>query len=274
MLHDVPLADTRFDWEHGDWYDVAAGKGVMLLAALRQELGAAVFDPLMDEFGQAHAGHEVSTAEFREAAEKACGRSLDVFFAPWLAGGNSTALAGGAAGGGFWSIDSFEEEPEKALIVYGTLGDRSAQREAAELLAKKIARRWSNVLITAKSDQEVDEADLKNHHLLLVGRPANNAITARLAEALPVSFGAGSFVVRGETYADARSAVIAAGPNPLNPRYSIVAYAGLGADATCRAVQSIPDDAAYTAQVMLFPARLRPRRLCVTPPAAGIARTP
>ena len=141
------------------------------------------------------------------------------------------------------------------------------------MLALKIARRWSNVVIPARSDRDTSEADLKNHHLLLIGRPATNAITAQVADTLPVAFGTGSFVVRGETYADFRSAVIAAGSNPHNPRYSVVAYAGLSADATCRAIRSIPDDDAYTAQVMVFPARLHPRRLCVTP-AAGIARTP
>jgi hypothetical protein len=265
---DVPLADTHFDWEHGDWYHVAAGKGVMLLAALRQELGAEVFDKLMDDFGQAHAGQEVSTAEFRAAAEQACGRSLDAFFTPWLSQTDTTAQTGA----GFWSIDSFEEEPDKALIVYGTLGDRAAQREAADALAQKITRHWSNVLIPAKSDSEVSEADLKEHHVLLVGRPETNAISARFKDALPVMFSPGSFVVRGETYANARSAVITAGANPQNSRYSVVLYAGLGADSTGRAISELPDDDPYTAQAMVFPAHKRAHRLCVTPPTAQVAR--
>jgi hypothetical protein len=268
--HDTPLSATQFEWQTSDWYHVAAGEGVMLLAALRQDLGAETFDKVMDEFGQAHAGHEASTAEFQAAAEKACGRSLDAFFHSWLSGGDSAARVRG----GFWSIDSFEEEPERALIVYGTLGDRAAQREAAEALGRKIARRWCNVIIPTRSDQEVDDAELKDHHLLLVGRPATNAITARMAEALPVSFGSSSFAVRGETYANARSAVIAAGANPSNPRYSIVAFAGLGADATARTIASIPDDDAITAQVMVFPAHKRARRLCVTPPAPNVANAP
>ena len=209
---DVPLSATEFAWEDGDWYHVAAGKGVMLLAALRQEIGAEKFDRLMDEFGQSHAGKDASTAEFRAAAEKATGRALDGFFDSWLS--NSDVAA--RAGGGFWSIDSFEEEPERALIVYGTLGDRGAQREAAEALQRKIARRWCNELLPIRSDLEVSPAELKGHHLLLVGRPATNAISARVAEALPVTFGPNSFTVRGETYGNARSAVIAAGGSPFD----------------------------------------------------------
>ena len=111
---------------------MAAGKGVLLLASLRQEIGTETFDKLMDEFGTAHAGQEVSTDEFRAAAEKAAGRSLDAFFTPWLNGSPNV----GDVTCGLWSIDSFEEEPEKTLIVYGTLGDRASQREAADLLAQ------------------------------------------------------------------------------------------------------------------------------------------
>jgi len=259
--HDIPLVDTKSDPAGTDWYHVAAGKGVMLLAALRGELGFETFDRLMDDFGRAHAGQAVTTADFRKAAQQAAGRSLDSFFDKWLSGSDEAL----AARDGFWSIDSFEEEPESAIIVYGTLGDRTGQREAAEQLQSKIARRWSNVAIPICSDQELDDAAIAGHHLLLIGRPATNALTARMAKSLPVTFGAGSFEVRGENYADAASAVIAAGPNPKNSRYSVVVYAGLGAKATCHAIDSLPDDDPYPAQVMLLPARERARRLCVTP---------
>ncbi len=129
-------------------------------------------------------------------------------------------------------------------------------------------------MIPSKSDQDVSDADLKNHHLLLIGRPATNAVTAKLAAALPVKFGAGSFELRDETYASERSAVIAAGTNPHNPRYSVVAYAGLSGDATSRAISALPDEDSYTAQVMVFPAHKKSRRFCVTPMTPGITTTP
>ena len=47
-----------------------------------------------------------------------------------------------------------------------------------------------------------------------------------------MEFGSRSFVVRDEAYAHAGSGVIAATENPLNPRYSLVVLAGLGAEAT------------------------------------------
>jgi hypothetical protein len=236
--HDVPLAETKADPKSGDWCDLASGKGVLLLAELRAKMGGAKFEEMMDEFGRANAGKEVTTAQFRECAEKACGKPLDSLFDPYVTGkGRSDSHPTG-----YWSIFSFEKEPDKALIVYGTLKDRSAQREAAGHLARKVQRRWSNFDVPVKADTEVSDADLKGRHLLLVGRPDTNSVAARVVKGLSVTFGLASFVLRGETYAHAGSAVIVAGSNPLNPRYSVVVFAGLGAEATWQCVQRLPEE--------------------------------
>ncbi|HEY2894014.1 MAG TPA: M1 family aminopeptidase, partial [Pirellulales bacterium] len=245
---DVPLGEIQADWKTNEWYSVAAGKGVHLLAALRTQLGSEAFDKALDEFGREHAGKEVSTREFREHLEKTAGQSLSSTFDPWLSGPSSTD----SAGENFWSVESFEVEPERTLIVYGTLADRDTQREAAELLARKVARRFSNALFNIVRDDEVSDADLKEHHLLLVGRPAANSVTERLAAGLPVRFGAGSFVFNGETYANSNSGVIAAGPNRLNERYSAVVFAGLSASATRRVVEGLPGRAGEAAEVLLL----------------------
>jgi hypothetical protein len=235
---DVPLAETKADPRCGDWLDLAGGKGVLLLAELRKQMGDEKFDNMMDAFGRANAGKEVTTAQFREHAEKVCGKPLASLFDPYLTGqGRSDSPPKG-----FWSIFSFEKEPEKALIVYGTLKEKSAQREAANHLARKVARRWSNHDLPVKADTDVTDADLKEHHLLLIGRPDSNAVLARVATGLPVTFGPASFVLREQTYAHPGSAVIVAGSNPLNPRYSVVAYAGLSAEATWQSVQRLPEE--------------------------------
>jgi hypothetical protein len=262
---DVPLAETKPDVQSGDWYDLASGKGVLLLAELRGRMGAEKFDEMMDAFGRANAGKEVTAAQFREHAEKACGKPLASLFDPYCTGKGRT----NAPANGCWSIFSFEKEPERALIVYGTLQDRSAQREAAGLLARKVARRWSNHDLTVKADTDVTDADLRDHHLLLIGRPETNAVTARVAKALPVTFGPASFVLRGETYAHPGSAVVAAGCNPLNPRYSVVAYAGLGGEATWHCVQRLPEDTfgdSLVTEVLLMAAGSAPKPVIATAP--------
>jgi hypothetical protein len=261
---DVPLAETKFDWRSNEWYDIAAGKGVLVLAALRQELGDETFLALMDEFGREHAGQRTSVAEFCAAAEKAAGRSLDDFFEPWL----KTDRAAAASEGHFWAIESYEEELEKALIVYGSKQDVHLHREAAELLQRQIARRWSNMTLPAKSDDDVTDDDLANHHLLLIGRPATNGIAQRCAGELPVRFGGDSFVLRGDTYAHPSTALICAGENRFNPRYEVVLYAGLSADATRRAIEDRDERHSPPAEIRLLPARRPSRRMCIVPATA------
>jgi hypothetical protein len=244
---DIRLKEITPDPAHSEWYDIAQGKGVMLLAALRAAVGADTFDRLMDEFGQAHAGREVSTDEFVIHFRKGVGKPADEILSAWL-NRNSAPESGDV-----WSIYSFEIEPEQALIVYGTLADRAAQREAAQLLQRAVARRFSNFSIPIKADADVDEAELGKRHLLLVGRPATNQVSAKCATKLPVSFGPASFMVREKIYGNPDSAVIVAGENPLNPRYSVVVYAGLGAQATWKSVQHLDPDELPPPQVILMP---------------------
>ncbi len=248
---DIPLAQTQTDFESNEWYEIAAGKGVLVLEELRKKLGEDKFIAMMDEFGRAHAGKPATTEEFQAAAEKSHGASLAEFFDRVL----KEQTASVERSTGFWSIDSFEAEPDKAVIVYGTLNDRAAQRESADLLQTAIRRRWTNITVPIVSDRDVTEEVLRSHHVIIIGRPATNAIAAKYVSAFPVRFGPSSFTIEGETYAAARSAVSVAAANPLNPRYSFVLNAGLSAWATWTHAESRQDDRrAEPAQAVVFPA--------------------
>jgi hypothetical protein len=264
---DLSLSEVRSQWDTNEWYSIAAGKGVMLLSALRAEVGAKEFDKALDDFGRGHAGQDVTSREFLSHLEQAAGHSLTSLAEPWLTGKGTLENTQQS----FWSVDSFEVEPQRALIVYGTLEDREAQHEAADLLARKVARRFSNFSIPIISDADVSEDDLKNHHLLLIGRPSANSITARLADSLAVRFGPTSFVVRGETYAHADSAVVVAGENRLNDRYSVVVYAGMGARATRRCVESLPARG-EPAEVLLMKVGAATKALHVSAPPLATAK--
>jgi hypothetical protein len=262
---DVPLADTKTDMTRDEWYQIASGKGVLLLAALSELMGSEKFEIMMDSFGRAHAGQPVTTSMFFEHAEKAHGKPLATFVKSWVErpGLPKEGKAGAGAQAGPWAIDSFEAEPEQALIVYGTLKESHAQREAAERLQRSIQRRWSNVTVGIKTDREVGVNELADHHLLLIGRPDSNAVVPKCTKGLPVTFGPASFVVRSDTYANAASAVIAAGSNPLNPRYSVVVFAGLSAEATWQCATQPSDHAGEPTPVMIVPATGAVKRLVV-----------
>src|SRR5262249_42903825 len=125
---EVPLAETASDLRQDDWYRVAAGKGVLLLHALRGHLGAEAFDKLMDEFGHDHVGKSVTTAQFQAFVEKATGKGLDTFFEPWL---TKTGLPDAGPGrGGPFGVLTFLDEVEETLIVYGTADEANTNREA------------------------------------------------------------------------------------------------------------------------------------------------
>ncbi len=174
------------------------------------------------------------------------------------------------ANGGAYTVLTFDNEPEQTLIVYGTDGEENVNHEAAEALQQAIRARGSNVTVPIVRDREVTDDVLQSHHLLLIGRPPFNRITARLRAELPITFGTGSFVVRNNAYANAESAVIAAAENPLNRRYSLVVIAGLDAAATLRTAPLLMASSRQAAEVVVFPQGKRVRSL--TTPAKDLIR--
>jgi hypothetical protein len=249
---DVPLHETHADPSRREWYDIAAGKGVRILAELRRHLGAAEGDKLFDEFGTSHAGQAVSTEQFVAHCRERAGAAIADRLQELLQSGSEPA----GSEANIWTIYSFEAEPERTLIIYGTDRDRAAQREAADRLQRAVARRFSNTTIPIRSDVEVSDEELRQNHLLLVGRPAANRIAGRCLTKSPATFAAGSFSVRGQSFAHPESAMVAAADNPLNPRYSAVVIAGLSAEATWKAIDQIHSEEDEPApQVLLLPAR-------------------
>lgn len=94
---------------------------------------------------------------------------------------------------------------------------------------RKTLRRWWPKY--AKADTDVTEDDLKNRNLFLFGGPDINKLSSRIADALPVSFGEGSFTIGTRTYDEATACVKFIHPNPLNPEKYIILYAFNDAEA-------------------------------------------
>lgn len=260
---DIPFAETRPDIAHADWYRIAAGKGVMLLATLRKQLGTKPFAQCLDEFGKAHAGQQVSAEEFRAHLVKSTNPDAVAIFDQWI----SEDVASKFKSQNPWTIFSHEVEPDRVIIIYGTSHDQSAQKEAANHLRTEIARRFANFLPNAISDKDVTDEQLSSHYLLLVGRPSTNRISARCVEkstTFPVGFESQSFRINDEIYAHSDTWVVAAGENPFNPRYSVVIFGGLNAASTWRSVRNLPDPDDPNPQIILSVAGKRTRTFCTT----------
>jgi hypothetical protein len=255
---DVSVRAVDDDMANSERFDIAAGKGVLFLHAIRSE-NPLQMDAFFDQFGRAHAGEPATTVEFLAGAREAYvantvdrQKSLEEFdrlAAKWVDG---TGLP--SQDGGDWSIDAFDTEPDQALVVYGTLRDASAQKEAAGILQDRIARRWGNYSVTIKPDTELTDEELKSHHILLIGRPSTNRIASRFASDLPVAFGPASFRVGEATYAHEGTAIVAAGANPLaSSRFSLVIFAGLSADSTRASVGKLFERGSSATPAVILP---------------------
>jgi hypothetical protein len=233
------------------WHKEETARGVLTLHALRGFLGAEPFAKALDGFGRANAGKEVSAKQFLAAVGESSGKDV----AQWLADRGELTVGGPA-----FTTASWLEDPERAVIVYGTAGDAAANREAAAALQTAVRTNGSNAIVPVKADADATDAELKGH-VILIGRPAVNRIAKRFAAAFPVEFGYSSAVIAGKTYAHDGTAVVTVGTNPLSARHSLVLVAGLSADATYRCAERASFPAA---EVVVQTADGAARRMVVT----------
>ncbi len=169
------------------------------------------------------------------------------------------------ANGGAYDVVYPLMEPEQALIVYGTADEEAGNREAAQIMQDRIRAGRTNVTLPIQPDTTVTDEELRGHHLILIGRPTTNRVTERFRSAFPVVFDSQSVAVGTDRYAHDKTSVIAAGVNPLNPRFSVTTVAGLSALATYRAA-SFLSTSDSGAEVKVIPFAGRPRRLVMPPP--------
>ena len=235
------------------WHREQVGLGVLTLHGLRQLVGAEAFSKAAEAFGKVHAGKEVTVQQFTTAMSESSGKDV----ARWLTDRGPEPKVGGPT----FSTTHWLLEPELVLIVAGTAGDVAANREAATALQTALRVSHGNVAVSVKADADVTDADLKGRHIALIGRPSTNRLAKRFAETFPVAFGTASVRVGADDYAHPGTAVVAAGTNPLDTRFSAVVLAGLSADATFRLCEKV---AVPTAEVVVYPNGDKARRVIVS----------
>lgn len=231
LLKDTPLRDTKFDLHSRVWYQLASCKGALLLDALRREIGEDHFFALMQDFFDANTTKPVTTAAFRQAADRAAGHSLDSFFAKWLDG---TGLPGERGGDQYVASElSDSDRLSQAILVYGTVMDAGANRYAAEQLQKKMLD-WYEKAIPIRKDFEVSDDDLRTRNVIFVGRPETNSALAAWQDRIGLHYDQAVFHIDGEDHGSAYEALLYAAANPLNPQRMVVVLAGNSALETVR----------------------------------------
>jgi pimeloyl-ACP methyl ester carboxylesterase len=120
-------------------------------------------------------------------------------------------------------LDSF-------LLVRGTTSPDPWEREVIRREVEARARDWERLFHCrprVKDDTAVTDADLREHHLVLYGGPAANALTGRVAGKLPVRIEADRIRVGRRSFSGPDVGVKLLYPNPLNPERYVVVFAGL-----------------------------------------------
>jgi len=160
---------------------------------------------------------------------------------------------------------TFDNDLENTLILFGTLDEIAANREAALMLQQALRRREHNITAPVKADTEATEDELRNHHLVLLGHPGSNTLAARFRNDIPVAFGRHSFSIRGVPYAHPDTSVLVAATNPLNRRFSLVLCAGLGTRATVDLVRKLEEENLSYAPLVLLPAGQKEHNMVLCP---------
>jgi hypothetical protein len=228
------------------WHAEQVGRGVLMLDALRRKLEPAVFDGMMAEFGRDYAGKPFSTAEHFADLKKVATTDAKK---PQLIAEMEKALE--LTGSRPVDVTAWMSDPDRVVVVYGTLADKAGNKAAALALQKAFREKWTNMELPILADETLQPGDLKGKHVILIGRPATFKFIASSTEVFPVKFGPASTTANGVTYAHERTAVVAAGVNPSDPRFGIVIVAGHSADATYCAAQSLVN--APHAEVVVYP---------------------
>ena len=124
----------------------------------------------------------------------------------------------------FWVPGNVLDDWSATLLVFGTGREVEAQRTLAMDYREALADNMTEVLLPVKSDAETSEADLATSDLVVFGGPAENSVSARLqAEGkLPVEAGSGWFKWQGRIYGRPDDGLLAAFPNPWNPKRMLV----------------------------------------------------
>jgi len=114
------------------------------------------------------------------------------------------------------------------IVVIGTAGE-GLDREIAEAEARAFLRQWETRFgysCLVKQDRELTEEDIENSNLILYGAPSLNEMTARIAEALPITVNEDAVTVGDRRFGGEDVGVKFCYPNPLNPdRYVVVVAA-------------------------------------------------
>jgi len=118
-------------------------------------------------------------------------------------------------------------------IVIGTISRDPEMVEVCRQKAEKVIQSWRNDQKQAPrvfKDTEISDADMARYSLILFGGPEANAVTAKLADRLPLKIEAESVTIDGKVFEARDAAVQMVYPDPLNAERYVLVLAATSAE--------------------------------------------
>jgi dienelactone hydrolase len=110
------------------------------------------------------------------------------------------------------------------LIVEGTRGS-TAQRAAVHSLVEQISEKWREAYYVdcpVKRDSQVQDSDMQQYNLVIVGDEVTNSLAERMAERSPLRLTEDGISIAGRNYPGRRLGYEFIAPNPFNRAKYIV----------------------------------------------------
>lgn len=238
LQNDQPVLRIASQTRSRQWFQIAANKGVLLLDALRRQLGDDRFFELMTAFFSAHTTKTVGSAAFLDAVEKSGGAPVRSSFAGWLeSAGPFDNGPGARSAGAAYLTASLLGRLNSAVLVYGTTREAGANRYAAEVFQRRCLD-WYEREVPILKDFELTEDDLRFRDLIYIGRPETNRALADVAGKIGLAYEGALFRMNEEAHASADEALIVAAANPLDRSRMILVVAGNSPLETVRAASA------------------------------------
>ena len=212
-----PLEKITVSLKSSNWYTLAEAKGLLLLDALRREMGDDAFYALMRDFFDKNTTKTVYAADFAVAA----GAARQPFFAKWL---NGIGLPD-TPDGPLYSANILRRRLASAIIVYGTVAEAGANRYAAEQFQKQFLDSFESE-VPIRKDFEVSDQDLRQHDVLFVGRPETNSALAPWTKSIGLDYEGAVFRITGKDHASENDGLVFAATNPQDSKHMVLVAAG------------------------------------------------
>ncbi len=119
----------------------------------------------------------------------------------------------------FYTWANFVDDWPSAVIAYGTSREIEANHTLALRWQTTLADAFTEALPPVIRDSELSAEQRAGRDLIVMGQPADNSLTARLAGKLPVELGKDFFRWQGVTYASPDDGLFLVLPNPYNPKH-------------------------------------------------------